>query len=275
MHIIIGKGNLGLDLQSVLNAAGISTFMISGSDGLHYPSLEFDKCIDNLKDTQIIEYVWITAGAGSVGAVDANPTNGLDTHVRMYLDLTTKFHEQMIIGFSTDYVASQNILHSNYSQGEPQSLYALTKKWLEDLALFYKNPKFKIIRVSSLYGHNNDKSFPYRITELSKTNKQMKFVENAVTPTPTRWLAEKLVENMKLIEAYKHPIIHLAPYGSISAREWAKLVTGIEYESAGIDNTRPLNTLLDSTFTPKGNENIFNLWDKYWVKWENKYVKPE
>ena len=275
MHIIIGKGNLGLDIQNTLNGAGISTFMVSGSEGFPYPSDAFTKVLNGLKETNTIECLWVTAGAGSVGAVDANPTNGIDTHVRMFLEILKIYPNTLVVGFSTDYIASQNILHNNYCQGEPQSLYALTKKWLEDLALFRKSPKFKVIRVSSLYGHNNDKSFPYRMLELHKSGKELKFVENAVTPTPTKWLAEKLVENMKFLESYSYPIMHLAPFGSIAAREWATLITGAKYESSGVDETRPLNTLLDSTFPFKDKENILVLWDKYWTKWENKYVKPE
>src|SRR6267154_2395941 len=101
-HVVIGRGNIGLDLHNELLKAGHSSVILTKSDGFKWP--EGMKHIASLDP----ECIWVAAGGGSVDAAKKNFSDVLATHVTLPIELAQSLppHVKLVL-FSTNYAANE------------------------------------------------------------------------------------------------------------------------------------------------------------------------
>jgi hypothetical protein len=254
MHLIVGAGNLGLDLEKKFKGKNQDCFLVSRSGGFKYP---FDEKQYAFFQSLKPSYVWVTVGAGSVEQAKENFRPFLDLHIALVVDLLKNLPKASITAFSSDYALEGN------------SLYALSKKWLEDVANFYSDAsRLRVVRVGSLYGvHKPQNCFPGKLFLALERGKSFKFPSNAVVPTPTEWVADVLTDKFE----HKHVpvVLDLAPSirPTCTVYDWGKLVlTGedVEIEQGPEDLERPDVSCLGNDFQLWGcRPNWLELWNKY------------
>ncbi len=243
MDIVIGKGNLGKDLEKALIASGQEVTVVSLSDGFDYRTFQWyghpPRCI------------WVAAGIGSIKECEANPTKALETHAIMPLELYKRFPETFFVFFSTDYCATEAGMWPTF-----RSFYEITKHALERGfdAMNYANHNVLgthgcVVRVGSLYGrHFPDKCLPYKLLSSVIEKGYASCVTNKITPTPTDWLAETLVKNFhRLPEEGFH---NVAPQGNVSVIDFAKTFIDEDLikETPITDQRRPYESKLVCKF---------------------------
>lgn len=260
MHLVIGKGNLGLDLFWRLKAERQEVKLLSRSDGFEWP--ESAPHIRKLDPN----YVWITAGHGSIAECAADFRGAMDTHILLPAGLMDNVsRETRVATFSTDYVASDRYPNDPESYLEhPKSEYALTKLWMERRMRMVNRPFSSTFRVGSLYGgYRKEKCFPAKLKKNFPTPCTLELPTNIVTPTPTWWLAKVLVENIsRAFGANGFKLHHVAPRGGISTRDWGQAILGDKYEilPRGLDPLRPAHSHLGNTLCDAESWSL--LWDE-------------
>lgn len=250
-HVVIGAGNLGQDLVGYgLTQTEDDFKLFTASKGFKYPC-SIDPILDELPD-----HVWVTLGAGSVEGAQKNFKAYSDLHIRLIMELAQASTSYVLHVFSSDYVVDPL-----------RSLYAYSKSVMENLLQILNRPRTNIYRVGSLYGeHKPALNFPNKLLKNFPKPCSLVLPENHVTPTPTDWLAEKLL-NQVFQPLDKPRISNVLPEGSIEVHEWAKLILGPEYEifTKGYDESRPSNVSLeynlDTTGLPGPTNNWKDLWD--------------
>jgi dTDP-4-dehydrorhamnose reductase len=247
----MGLGNLGYDLYRKLKSKDENTVSAVWEKNYHN---EFSFGINP-------EVIWYCIGAGSVEKSQTNPSETLDAHVVMPLRLAEQFPKARIIAFSTDYTASPSYPSDRLMSrtlDECQSTYAVSKLVLEDVLPRY-TPNSTIVRVSSLYGTKNPhKCFPYKALKATK----LEFPENETTPTPTKWLADILVNNVELLMGVR-VLEHVAPRGRVSYYEWAKMIRSDATTSERYDVHRPGRSELGCSLYRVKVDHWRDLWDTY------------
>jgi dTDP-4-dehydrorhamnose reductase len=74
---------------------------------------------------------------------------------------------------------------------------------------------------------------------------------NLVCPTPTKWLAQTLVDNVDKVFAESYPITHLSPAGNLTVADWGRLILGDSKVKDGLlDPQRPAVSALGCPFLP-------------------------
>lgn len=236
-HLIIGKGNLGLDLRQALSARG-DMVVISGRGEADH--------IDH-------DFIWVTAGYGSIDKCKENPLEAFNSHVLLPLEVCKKANpETKIVCFSTDYAI-----------GEPLSLYATTKASMEVALKTFRPWNTSVVRVCSLYGeHFPERTFPGRLLRKYPNPCEVTLPPNLTTPTPTSWIARVLADNLFAFGG-NFKIVHCAPVGNLSIAHWGQLVLGDKYQISlsDYDRTRPLNSNLGCSFG--SGETCASLWQKH------------
>lgn len=261
MHIVIGKGNLGMDLAKALTLRGHQVKIFTKSEGFEWP--ESEPAIRNLDPS----HVWVTAGHGSVNECNADFSGALATHVALPMDLARILPNNVRIGtFSTDYVAHPEVKHrEDRAIQVPQTLYAQSKLWMEQGLKNLRRPLIAVFRVGSLYGnHLPEKTFPGRLKAKYPAPCELNLPDNIVVPTPTWWIAQKIVENLDLcFDRDKLRMHHVAPMGNVTTRGWGQLILGEGYRihSSGIDPLRPAHTGLGCSFDRANKTTWKELWD--------------
>lgn len=249
LHIIIGKGNLGLDIYQVAKENGHDAVMMSRSEGFYSPH-SIKKIIDLNP-----EYVWYCAGSGSIDETNKNPREAIETNVIIPMELMSLLPKNIALClFSSDYAYTAT----------PNSTYALTKQCLERYALLVKRPKTSVIRVTSLYGnHFPKKCLAGRLLEnLSGFGEKIALPSNKIKPTPTRWIANNLICNLDKVFRDDVAIHNLVPRGDISVCDFAKMIlpkTKI-IASSGYDTRRPPAVFFENTLT-SDRSSWLELWD--------------
>lgn len=258
-HIIIGAGNLGLDLHITLKEKNFEVGKILSR------STNFDVLKTDLSDLK--EYnpsvLWYTVGAGSVSQAKQDFLPFIGLHLKALIRLKQELPLCKIITFSTDYCADSRFPTSP-NITDPNSLYAYSKAWVEDYVNFmYKeNPNIHAVRIGSLYGsHFPEKTFPGRLRANFSSQQVVKLPINLATPTPTSWLAKILVENLGDIG---NPVHHLAPSEPITISNWGRTILGPQYEVVdnGLDTSRPEISDLGNDISCD-NPSCLYLWEKY------------
>lgn len=262
-HLILGAGNLGLDLREAVAKSGQEAALLG--PGWRFPD-------DGIKEIiyQNPDVVWCTVGAGSVAQAKQDFRPFLELHVNLPLLLMQALPDTaQIVLFSTDYVAHPASLASPTMRNRfPRSLYAMSKSWMEDLAVMRcpepLTRRVRVIRVGSLYGHHRpEKTFPGRLLASYPKPDTLHLPQNLVTPTPTAWLAEFIVRHLDTVFEDTSVVHHCAPLGNISVLNWGKRILGEEYKifSKGFDPERPRESNLQCSFAfpPQWQE----LWEKY------------
>lgn len=250
-HAILGNGNLGNAIATRLAEINIPHRMFSSSDGWIYPSSGIAAICEYKPD-----HVWVTVGAGSVEQAKVNFIPFIDLHVSLPMSLAQGLPKATTLHlFSTDYCS---VL--------PQSLYAMSKKWMEDSIKMLGRPNTYIYRVGSLYGVFKPEScFPYRLAKNKHLGSALRLPRNCVAPTPVDWLAETLIPNKGYVPL--RPTL-VAPSGCISVRGWGEAILGFEIEANGYDKQRPLKCCHRGEKMPHWRE----LWDARWSEWGPKFT---
>lgn len=279
-HLILGAGNLGKDLLLELNKIeGACPEILSQSRGVGFN----DYCIlfEEIRKRKPA-VIWMAVGGGSV----PDAKIGTETHPRSrYLNeiLPGTLNEDIpeackVIFFSTDYVADEeNPSDPTKHTSVLKSEYAKQKLAMEQWILSQNKSNRAIVRVTSLYGiHKPEKTFPGKVLKNFADKKgRLHFPQNRVTPTPTRWLASILINNLdNLFEKKGTSIHHCAPKGNITVVEWAKMVlNGIRenkdfinaYSSAvQVDLERPYLSNLGCSFADV--HHFLELWGVYYKR---------
>lgn len=252
--LVIGKGNIGMDLAALSPGSRIFT----RSDGFEWP--EHMHWIEGFKPT----HIFITAGAGSVNEGKANFPAMIQTHLSLPLDLARLMpKETKLCFFSTDYVADPWQPDKPYEQiNEPKSLYAMSKLWMEQALLHMDRPNTAIVRVTSVYGHHfPERGLPGKLRFRNPDPCRIDLPQNWITPTPSWWIAKILLNNMDQLFTKKTVIHHCAPKGGVTVAVFGSKVLGPNYTvmSKGFDNERPSQSRLGCTLTdPPSWEDLWN-----------------
>lgn len=247
-HVVIGKGNLGLDLKLAVEARGWSCHVFTPSDGFSWP-----KCSEEIKALQP-DYVWITAGAGSVEQCRDNPGRAFDTHLSLPIDVIEAMPNECKVGlFSTDYVADENdMLNPNKTTPKPKSIYALSKIAMETCVKIMARPNVSVFRVSSLYGvHFPDKTFPGKLLKNFPKPATVSLPQNFICPTATEWIAESIIGSLPILFSSVCPMFYnCASTGGTTVMNFGKKVLGSDYtlQSKGIDWNRPAYSAIGCSF---------------------------
>lgn len=241
LHVVIGKGKLGVALTESLTRKGEEVRMFSQSTGFSYPNPVGIKPVLELNP----DYVWCCVGAGSVNECAQNYNRAMLLHVCLPTDLLRLcVPKTKVVLFSTDYVADE-MEPWNPKAFNPnlKSLYALSKFTMEQHFNWMARKNATCVRVGNLYSSRYfpEKSFPMKAIQNSAGKVAVHFPENEVTPTPVEWLAQYLCDHLKELFAFGPMIHHVAPDHSISVLNWARsfIPQKIELLSSGIDPNRP------------------------------------
>lgn len=246
-NIILGDGNLARSLLEEIEKRDGQRllYQFTRDNGFNYP---YTIPSINIKDPQNT-IVWNTIGAGSVPEAKENFEKVLNVHVALVSLLTRILPKDvMMINFSTNYVVDPEHLQDNTRSAPlPDSLYALSKKMMEDFVILQDRSNVHCIRVANLYGiHKPTKTFPGKILENSYRITSLP--PNMLTPTPTEWLARKCLDHAGDIRDSEYPIHHLAPVGEISAVEFGKKILDKELEIGARDSNRPMHSAIGNSF---------------------------
>lgn len=241
-HLVVGRGNLGMDLAIKIREKGFDLrhwtlsrteegFRPADARGSYFLPLEAA-----LHD---FDHIWFAVGAGSVDAAkeDFRPFARLHIELPLYLaqkaDVKTKVHL-----FSTEYLCNADAAHWS------KSLYAFSKSAMErgvsELSKEQRDRTY-IWRIGSLYGvHRPLQTFPGKILRrLEDDSDPIVLPPNECIPTPTEWLAEHLIKqrgSMNLSPRWVRPAAVATPY------EWAKMAFGSKwhrFELGAKDENRP------------------------------------
>jgi hypothetical protein len=276
-HVILGAGNLGKDLLLELNKIpGACPEILSQSRGTSFS--EYKNLFAEIK-SRAPSVLWVPVGGGSVQeskapSVYRQKSLYLNEHLPIALneDVPTACR---IVFFSTDYAANETEPGNPLLQSEnPRSEYAKQKIRMEKTILEANKPNRAIVRVTSLYGiHKPEKTFPGKILR-NFTNRFDKIVlpVNRVTPTPTRWLASVLSQNLNALLCEKKTLIHhCAPNGNVTVAEWGRLVLDgvrdlrdVARDDCRIDEERPPFSALGCSFTAV--HHWYELWNIYFKR---------
>lgn len=263
-HIIVGKGNVGVELFQAIKKAGESARILTRSEGFEFPT--------DLPHMHQLnpDYIWITAGAGSVESAKLNFKEHLRTHVMLPKIIMEEFKPEVkVCIFSSDYAADEEQpSNPELFNTKPRSLYALGKTTMEQMVKLSGRPNTSVVRIGSVYGAQfYDKTLPGKLHKRFPTPCQLDLPMNRVTPTPASWIAEMLMKHKEKLFTDKPTLHHLAPSGSVSMYNWGQKILGEDYKvhSKGFDNERPLCSNLMCTLeqnVPDWSE----LWQGRW--WE-------
>jgi dTDP-4-dehydrorhamnose reductase len=261
LHCIVGGGNLGMDIASTLKSKNSSIMILTKRLGFGYPMRPYglEEITERMPDV-----IWLATGAGSVGG---DFLHQLDIHVRLVVEtLKEAAPGAKVVAFSTDYVADPaNIQDPTKRIREPQSSYARSKVWMEEFIVDSNDPRIRAVRVGSLYGEWKPRScFPSKLCANSyRSQEPVVLPINQVCPTPTKWLAKILVENLDAIFAEPYPITHLAPSGHLSVADWGRLILGNGRVIDGdLDPKRPAFSSIGCPFLADA-PHCTELWQEY------------
>lgn len=258
-NIVLGNGNLAKSLLEEIETRSDQKLLgqFTKENGFNYPFSIFPINIKDPKNT----VVWNTIGAGSVPEAKKDFEKVLNVHVALVSLLSRLLPENTtLINFSSNYVADpDDLTNPQKSANLPNSLYALSKKMMEEFVLLQENPDVHCIRVANLYGiHKPLRTFPGKILENSY--KITSLPPNYLTPTPTEWLSKQCINNIEKIRKSSYPIHHLAPIGEISAKGFGEMILNRKLEETEVDSNRPMHSAIHNSFGI--NDDIISCWEK-------------
>jgi len=242
-HVVIGYGNLGYCLtREISKTKTDAVYVLSSHTGWSYPT-SIQKILDCKPD-----HVWVTVGAGSVEQGNLDYTPFSDLHIRLPMELAQKLNPEATLHlFSTDYV------HDPF-----KSLYALSKSHMEQAITILGRDNTYVYRIGSLYGtYKPEKCFPYKLKKNSLI-KEIKLPLNLICPTPTDWLAEKLIDMLDCYENLKDTLI-VSPRGYTTVQTWGELILDRKVEDCGFDTNRPEKNDFSPEYT--FNPSWLDLWE--------------
>lgn len=260
-HLILGAGNLGLDLSLQLKSQGHEVDILSKSLGedfqdpriiyqfIKHPSIKYEK-------------VWCTVGAGGVSDCEKDFSRAISLHVNLPVYLAENLDpEAHLILFSTEYLGTEEgtgfyPVLSNYTR---------SKAMMEEAIRQLNRPKTRVVRVGSLYGtHKPKNTFPYKLIKASSISQNVKMALNHCNPTPTSWLAAHL-SNFDFSKVDRHQVLEFFPSGPASTNEWGELILVNTGRNASVEtfvnNTHPMK-LRSRTDIPDAKP-----WWRLWIEY--------
>jgi dTDP-4-dehydrorhamnose reductase len=249
IHLILGKGNLGLDLQEVLTERGQQVELISRSTGVVLTGASADLSPVFRSKADI---VWCCVGGYSVAETEAQYMEAVQVLQSLPMNLIMNApRDKHIILFSSDYAADEsNPMDPTRWAIPPKSLYAALQQTKEYLACYVARSTSKVVRVGSLYGHHKfDRTLPGKLYTHNPSPREVRLPSNLITPTWTRWLAEHMMDNLHVLLEPGFGIYHAAPTGCISVADFGQVVLGSQYKilHQPVDPKRPAFSCLGST----------------------------
>lgn len=259
-HIVLGAGNLGIDLVDSLRKKNgiLDVNLLSKSGG-------FDVTDPNqmhaMLTSGIYDCIWYAVGFGSVAEAKESPNLAHLFYVKIP-KVITQFanNDAKLVFFSSDYAADENQPHRpDMINPTPKSNYAFLKAQMECELFQMARPNTAIIRVGSLYGISKPlQTFPGKIIKnFSADNHFKELPQNIVTPTPTLWVSHMLAENFESLFSDRDVITHhCAPRGNVNIRDWGKMIldqSRIDYKLTNrcfYDDQRPIISALGCSFNP-------------------------
>lgn len=216
-HLVIGLGNLGADLVHTLRERGEDVTVCARG---------WAQVIDETFTT-----VWCCAGAGGPGDGVENMLGHIEANVLLPSELIRRaYHGTRLVFFSSHYL--------NFDEHGTYSFYAKTKSILEGMVT--ARPNAVVYRVGSLYGRRfPTKCFPHKLLQKKEATK---LPLNVVTPTPTDWLAERLVQ---LEERKLQGIYRVGPNGYTSVYHWGLMITCLAV-AGDIDKNYPSDCAMET-----------------------------
>jgi len=229
--LIFGNSNLGRDLFLVCQELGLST---------HHVSRNYHKFSADFSDVYEADIIFNTVG----GKQSDDSETLWNINITFNHSLLKTYPNIPIIAFS-----------SNSALEPYRSHYGSIKKSLESLTSLHEN--FYVVRVSGLYGsHFPLRTFPGKLKNNYPKPTKLTLPLNKIQPTPTRWLAEKLITS-----DFTSNLTSIAPQGGISYCDWGKIILGEKYDitDRGYEPAYVSDILLSSTYAETWGE----LWKKY------------
>lgn len=256
-HLILGDGNLGRDINKQLTRIGEEVHTLSRSHDWSYPRNESQIELFNKYDV-----FWVTVGAGSIEGAKKDFSKYCDLHIRlpMHILQTVESHKRVYL-FSTDYLQNSS---------PNKNLYTLSKLMMEESVRMLDRGNCSIYRVGSLYGtHKPLSTFPGKCYLNNKNKSKLTLPRNIVIPTPTDWLADKLVSEWLKTKNhnYSTKVCHLAPSGQTTVADWGdSLFKGDKLIDTFFDRSRPKRPVyykpgvLSMVQSDESKEGWFSLW---------------
>lgn len=261
-HLVVGAGNLGLDIYQRLERNSEKVERCSLSTGWNLLAIGEEEAF--LQYARRFDVVWYCLGYGSVNEAKEN---SYDAH-RVHVELPKKLIEvcPYVFLFSSDYVADEKSPQSIASHSRPLKSHYAHLKWLMECAVC-QSENATAIRVGSLYGsHKPMSTFPGRLLNNVHKKNIVKLPINLVTPTSTSWLAEILMQNFDRLFKGDERIHHAAPHGFVTVREWGSMILEkpMTNEDTFFDYERPLLSCLGTSFADH-QTHWLDRWNEEWT----------
>lgn len=239
-HLIIGGGNLGLDLLGEARRRGHEAILLTKSRGF-----DCEKMVDLIGAVAKTDYdvLWYCVGGTKVGKAIGSYASSTRINVTMPLVVARVApRSARLVFFSGEVCADESAPdRPERSNAAPVGHFAQIKLAAEEHILRTERPFTTIVRVGPLYGARKPaETFPGRVLGAFGFNRDssLEFPANLVTPTPSLWVAAVLIERLqaevagpsakRLAALGPHAlpsveIVHCAPRGNVSVRDWAVL----------------------------------------------------
>lgn len=271
-HLILGAGNLGMDLHRALTREKVKVDILSRSVSsvrglkldVEHGTTPTGKATATLGELAFMDYDVIWNTLGNCGPSD-DPVRGveqMDLHYKFPVLLRRACPKARLILFSTHYL--------NHDPHGMRSAYALSKLAMERA---FENDKLAFVaRVGSLYGKQKPMScLPGKIVAqlLSGHQEIARAAENRVSPTPTAWLARYLLA----LQPWKdHGLRNLAPAKMLPVRVWIERIIEETEKQTGF-TAKIGNSVVDNAYpifsgggvTGEG-PTCLTLWEEYGPK---------
>jgi len=275
-HIILGAGNLGIDLYLKLEELGHDVTLFCSKKIEVFNCIEWSYGlygVDMLKDYSP-DVVWNCIGCGSVQEANDSMSAQFSLCVGLTQKLVVSFPGKFVITFG-----------SNYATGTIDSLYALNKKFQDDLVSYYDKFKnreqvatVKCIEIGNLYGrHRPEGTLPYKLLKSFLKSSIVELPENLICPTPSDWVASEIARDLMPFLCSEMVFFHLAPKDKVSILDFARNLLedpGCElsriYRSKGINSYVPMVTNIERShivphqFMPPTWSDLFKPYKKFY-----------
>lgn len=267
-HLILGNGNLALELHTSLENQGFETLL-----------LPFEE-LKNWGDASRLDFTDIGVVWSAIGGTHWHARSNKDLSFQLNVALPRYLLEHAprdvrMVFFSTLEVAHPEMpTKPHWRTPEPQSPWASMKLALESAVVSLNRPWTSYVRLGTLYGDRRPEvTFPGRLLRSALPDDALLSIpHNEIVPTPAHWAAMMLVKSMtrNLWNPGTYTCHHLAPMGSISAFDLAKIILGTRRDRSGWlekvtwDHTRPRRLEGGSTLDIPV-EHWSNLWSIFYT----------
>jgi len=263
MHLFVlgSEGQLGTALRNTAQRKGMHNCVFLSRADIDITNFaKVDEYFQNnfVKDSVIINCAAYT----DVEKAESEPEKAFQINSLGVKNLAESCRKSEIkfIHISTDFVFNglKSELYNESDMPDPVSVYGKSKAEGEKAVL--ENPdNCLIIRTSWLYSTTH-KTFVNKIIEKSKTNAQIRVVEDEIgSPTYAFDLAETLIQicgKVSEIENFKTAVYHYCNTGSVSRYEYAKKI--IDYSNASSEVVPVLSKDLDMKAKRPSNSSLDN-----------------